>query len=161
MRKINVLFVCLGNICRSPLAEGIFLKLIKEKGLEERFHVESAGTANYHIGERPDPRTIENAASNHVELPSRGRQFTREDFQQFDYILVMDSSNLRNVQHMESTEEVNYELVKMRSFDDQSFKDEDVPDPYYGGPEGFQKVFEILDHSNRNFLDYLIEKHDL
>ena len=161
MDKINVLFVCLGNICRSPLAEGIFSQLIKEKGLSDKINVDSAGTANYHIGERPDPRTIENAAQNGVSLPSRARQFTSDDFEQFDYILPMDESNLYNIERLESSGSIkDYEIIKMRYFDPKA-KNADVPDPYYGGPKGFQDVFDILDRSNREFLEYLVKTHNL
>ena len=156
-----MLFVCLGNICRSPLAEGILIHLIKEQGLEEKIAVDSAGTANYHIGERPDPRTIQNAFENGVELPSRARQFSRDDFSRFDYIIPMDSSNRNNIQYLENTESnPSYKIIKMRSFDPQN-KNADVPDPYYGGEEGFQNVFEILYRSNQSFLNYLIEQHNL
>lgn len=160
MDKINVLFVCLGNICRSPLAEGILLQLLEEKGLIDKISVDSAGTANYHIGERPDPRTIENAHKNGVTLPSRGRQFDRSDFENFDYIIPMDESNLFHIRRLEpSTPVTGYTIVKMRKFDPLA-ENADVPDPYYSGPKGFQDVFDILNRSNTNFLNFLIEKHN-
>ncbi|MDX1629630.1 MAG: low molecular weight protein-tyrosine-phosphatase, partial [Fulvivirga sp.] len=94
---IKVLFVCLGNICRSPLAEGIFKKRIKEHGLVGQVEVDSCGTSQYHIGEPPDERTVANAASNAIKLDHEARQFLKKDFRQFDYIIPMDDANLQNI----------------------------------------------------------------
>jgi low molecular weight protein-tyrosine phosphatase len=161
MSKIHIVFVCLGNICRSPLAEGILKHLVTERGYGEKIMIDSAGTANYHIGERPDPRTIENALKNGVELLSRARQFSEDDFDLFDYIIAMDKSNLYNIAYLENNEsEKKYKILKMRNFDNLA-KNMDVPDPYYGGPNGFQDVFDILYRSNQNFLEYLIQTHNL
>ena len=135
--------------------------MLRERSLEDRIAVDSAGTADYHIGERPDPRTIRNASLNGVELPSRARQFGIADFEKFAYIIPMDSSNLGNIEYLERHSNANgYAIIKMRHFDDQG-KDQDVPDPYYGGEQGFQEVFEILHRSCNNFLNYLVEKHRL
>jgi len=161
MSKIRIVFVCLGNICRSPLAEGILKHLVTKKGFDEKITIDSAGTANYHIGERPDPRTIENASKNGVELLSRARQFSEDDFDRFDYIIPMDESNWHNITYLENNKsEKKYEILKMRNFDDLA-KNADVPDPYYGGPNGFQDVFDILYRSNHKFLEFLIQTHDL
>lgn len=93
----RILFVCLGNICRSPLAEAVFNHRIKERQLEKRFQADSCGTANYHVGDTPDPRTVKNALANGVVIDHRGRQFSSEDFNEFDLILPMDKSNLKSL----------------------------------------------------------------
>jgi low molecular weight protein-tyrosine phosphatase len=150
----KVVFVCLGNICRSPLAEGIFRDKVKQRGLEKEFEIDSCGTAAYHIGQQPDQRSVENARLNGIELNHKARQFSFEDFGEFDYIIVMDKSNLRNIQSLEQ-DRTGYELVLMRNFDVQGIN-QDVPDPYYGGDNGFQEVFEILDRSTASLLDHLL-----
>lgn len=157
---IKVLFVCLGNICRSPLAGGIFKKLVEEKGLSDKIKADSSGTSKYHIGEQPDSRTIANAKENNIQLDHQARQFGKKDFREFDYILAMDSANLENIQKLDQTKEFEDKVMLMRFFDDQN-KNADVPDPYFGGEEGFQKVYDILERSVSNFLQWLIEKHDL
>lgn len=153
----KVLFVCLGNICRSPLAEGIFRKKVAERGLEQGFKIDSCGTAAYHIGEQPDERSAENALQNGVLLDHKGRQFSKSDFEEFDYIIAMDKSNLSNIQALEKNR-AGCELVLMRNFDDQGIN-QDVPDPYYGGEKGFQEVFEILDRSTASLLDHILAKN--
>lgn len=157
---INVLFVCLGNICRSPLAQGILLKEIEKRGLAGKIAVDSCGTSKYHIGEPPDHRTLENAKSNGIILNHQARQFERSDFRKFDYILAMDSANRNNILRLDQTSEFGHKLMMIRDFDPE-FKGADVPDPYFGGESGFLEVFDILDRSVNKFLDHLIEKHDL
>lgn len=157
---IKVLFVCLGNICRSPMAEGIFLNKLKERGLTDRVLCDSAGTSAYHIGERPDDRACMTCSKNNIELNHRARQLVEQDFSEFQYILAMDSSNYTNIQKLCKDGMSGCEIRKMREFDD--VKDSiDVPDPYYGGISGFDRVFEMLDRSCERFLDYLVEKHQL
>lgn len=155
MAKIKVLFVCLGNICRSPLAEGIFKKKVRDRGLNDDFEVDSCGTADYHIGQEPDARSAQNAIENDLFLDHIGRQFSTADFEKFDYIIAMDRSNLRDIQALEQNKN-GYQLTLMRSFDSLGIN-KDVPDPYYGGDEGFQEVFEILDRSTGALLDYILE----
>ncbi|MCE7993292.1 MAG: low molecular weight phosphotyrosine protein phosphatase [Roseivirga sp.] len=150
MSKIGVLFVCLGNICRSPLAEGIFRDKVRAAGLEDRFEIDSCGTSAFHIGEQPDPRSRANAEANGVYLDHQARQFVGADFSDFDYILPMDSSNYRNVMRLEPVN-AHGKIVLMREFDDMA-KGADVPDPYYGGERGFQNVFDILDRSTEALL---------
>ncbi|MGE0569085.1 MAG: low molecular weight protein-tyrosine-phosphatase [Bacteroidia bacterium] len=140
MRKI--LFVCLGNICRSPLAEGIMLHLNEKHDLS--LTIDSAGTAGYHIGEAPDPRTIKNARENGVDLRAlRARQFKEEDFTTFDRIFVMDKSNLRNVLSLANTEAERNKVDLLLNLSHPG-KNLEVPDPYYGGEKGFQEVFDLV-----------------
>lgn len=154
MEKIKVLFVCLGNICRSPLAEAIFKDKLKKKGLEQFFDVDSCGTSNYHIGDPPDSRTIANARKNGVAIDHCGRQFTVHDLARFDYILAMDKSNHHNILKLLKDKAHEKKVMLMRAFDPFG-KGEEVPDPYYGGEKNFQEVFEILDRSTENFLQHL------
>lgn len=157
---VKVLFVCLGNICRSPLAQGLMEKKIKEAGLEHAIEVDSCGTSAYHIGEQPDERTVKNALKNGLRLDHQARQFVKKDFRAFDYILVMDKANLQCATRMDQTKEFSQKLQLMRDFDPED-KGGDVPDPYFGGEEGFQNVYEMLDRSMDNFLKQIISKHNL
>ncbi len=158
---IKILFVCLGNICRSPLAEGHFLKLIMDNNFQEIIECNSAGTAGYHIGQLADPRTRSNALSHGIHLTHKGRQLIENDFNDFDYILVMDDSNLSNVSNMQKTlENPRAKVFKMRHFD-YDHKDSDVPDPYYDSEKEFEEVYQILKHSTYNFMNFLKNEHNL
>jgi protein-tyrosine phosphatase len=141
---IKVLFVCLGNICRSPLAEAIFNHKIKKYGLASFFMADSCGTANYHIGDSPDHRTIKNALKNGVEIHHVGRQLQYSDLENFDLILAMDANNLSNILKLANGTSFEKKIKLMRTYD---FVVGDVPDPYYGTEQDFQQVFEILDRS--------------
>jgi protein-tyrosine phosphatase len=152
---INVLFVCLGNICRSPLAEAIFNHQIKERNLSDRFFSDSAGTSNYHIGSDPDSRSIVSAVAHGIPLIHKGRQFHHSDGKKFHYILAMDKNNSRDIIHELGMKHEG--LFLMRDFDDQ-FKGADVPDPYYGNADGFENVHQILYRSIENFINFLEEK---
>lgn len=158
---INVLFVCLGNICRSPLAEGIFNHLVENRGLESKISSDSAGTSGWHIGEPPDRRSEAVAKKHGIVLDHSGRQLEDQDFQEFDYIVAMDKNNFQNIKSERGYNGFPSEnLVMMRTFDEQG-KGQDVPDPYFGGPEGFEDVYKMLHRSCEKFLDYLVEKHEL
>ena len=140
----KILFVCLGNICRSPLGEGIMLHFIKEQNLQYLFQVDSAGTANYHIGEAPDHRTIANAKKNGVDISQlRARQFSTSDFDDFDKIYVMDSSNHKNVlllaKNPSHKNKVDYLLNVLNPQ-----QNKHVPDPYYGTEKDFEEVFQLV-----------------
>jgi protein-tyrosine phosphatase len=155
---INVLFVCLGNICRSPLASGIFNEKVKQLGLENNFKADSCGTSDYHIGELADDRTIQCALNHHIPLVHRARQLQRQDFKIFDYILVMDNKNLQSVTEMMKKQKANPKNVfLLRSF--QPAPDSlEVPDPYYGDESDFENVFHILEKSIDGFLSNLLAK---
>ncbi|WP_420577549.1 low molecular weight protein-tyrosine-phosphatase [Ekhidna sp.] len=156
MKKI--LFVCLGNICRSPLAEAIFNKKLENEGLSVKLMADSAGTSDYHIGENPDPRTIEIAQKHQTLIYHKGQQFKKHHQEEFDYLIAMDRSNLENM--IREMGENPSKLILMRDFDPKG-KGEDVPDPYFGGANGFENVYQILDRSLDEFLNFLKEKHDL
>jgi len=145
----KVLFVCLGNICRSPLAEALFKKHIKERGLKSEFSCDSCGTAAYHIGAPPDARSVANALENGLIYSNSGRKLAQQDFENFDYIIAMDEENLRNIQKVNPNNHLK--IYKMRKFDLQGLN-KDVPDPYYGGERGFQEVFEMLDRATLHLL---------
>lgn len=161
---ISVLFVCLGNICRSPLAEAVFRQVVTEEGLEGRFRIDSAGTSGYHDGESPDPRTTEVAARRGVEVAGTSRQVTRRDAAEFDYLVAMDAENLREVEALVERAGLDGDgpaTHLLREFDPEAAGDLEVPDPYFGGPRGFDNVHDLVERSARGFLDHLREEHGL
>jgi len=152
---VKILMVCLGNICRSPLAEG----LLASKLSKEKFHVDSAGTGDWHVGSCPDERSIEVARRNGLDISAqRGRQFKVSDFDEFDHIYVMDASNLSNVKAMARNEE---DKNKVKLILDEIFPGEnmDVPDPYFGLHDGFNKVYAMLEEATANIADKLKAQH--
>ena len=158
---IQILFVCLGNICRSPMAEGIFNARIKDLGLESKIKSASAGTADYHVGELPDERTVRCAAQKNIPILHRARQVRPSDFRDFDFILAMDHDNLSRLKQVRAkTPYLSKELFLMRSFATGE-KDLPVPDPYYGGEKEFEEVFHILDDAITGFLDHLKQEYPL
>jgi protein-tyrosine phosphatase len=148
---MKILFVCLGNICRSPLAEAVFNHQIRERGLEVHFTAASCGTANYHVGDTPDPRTIKNALKNGVSIDHLGRQFCQEDFEDYDLILAMDANNFSNIMRVPGASKHKNKVRMMRAYDPH-IKDGDVPDPYYGNEKDFQEVFDILNRSMKGLI---------
>ena len=150
----KILFVCLGNICRSPLAEGIFRKVIADRNLVQFYAPDSCGTGNYHIGQQPDHRTIRNATKNGLTLTHQCRQISKDDLVNFDLILAMDSSNLRNILCLEGASGYRNKIKLMRDFDEAQ-DDTDVPDPYHGTEKDFQEVFEIVERCVLNLIQQL------
>ena len=150
----RVLFVCLGNICRSPVAEGIFRHKVAARNLEHFFEADSCGTGNYHIGQQPDPRAVRNAQKNGVILDHRCRQLSTTDLAGFDHIIAMDSNNFRSILALEDAGVHREKIRLMRDWDTLSGQP-DVPDPYYGDERDFQVVFEILDRCMDQFIDHL------
>ena len=151
----RILFVCLGNIVRSPLAEHMFRHLTDQAGLGDKYVVDSAGTSAYHVGESPDSRMRKVAAEHGLVYHGRARQFTKADLGKFDLILAMDLDNMENVLSMASSPEEEKKVVLMREFDPQASPGAAVPDPYYGGADGFYNVYKIIERTCQNLLDKL------
>lgn len=153
MKKI--LFVCLGNICRSPTADGVFRKLVIDAGLEKRITVDSAGTGDWHIGRAPDPRTIQAAAKRGYDLSVlRARLVQPEDFDEYDYILAMDKSNLSNLQKMRPAHFAGHLGLFLDFAPDAGHIE--VPDPYHGDEEDFERVLDLVEHASQHLLKKII-----
>lgn len=138
----SVIFVCLGNICRSPLCEGIFRALVRQAGIEDRVSCDSAGTGAWHVGNPPDPRSVAVARQNGIDISDlRARQVVFDDFTRFDLVLAMDRNNLRDLRRLGPTSAA----ARIHLFSDfATGRTADVPDPYYGGPDGFEHVYNML-----------------
>ena len=145
--KKKILFVCMGNICRSPAAEGIAKKLVSERGLNEKIEIDSAGTLDYHTGELPDSRMIKHASIRGYTLDSFARQFNpKKDFEHFDYIVTMDNDNYSEIRSLDKKNQFTTKVFKMTSFGN-NMSVQEVPDPYYSGSDGFEMVLDILEDS--------------
>jgi protein-tyrosine phosphatase len=141
----RVLFVCLGNICRSPTAEGVMRQLVREAGLEDSIELDSAGTGGWHVGSPPDERAVAAARDRGIALDGSARQFVRNDFEDFDLVIAMDRSNLRELRQLARSEEERAKIKLLRDFDPASPGDDpEVPDPYYGAPGGFDEVLDLV-----------------
>lgn len=154
-QRIGVLFVCLGNICRSPIAEGVFLHKINERRVAARFSVDSAGTGGWHAGEPADSRAQAAARRMGVTLVSRARQVRREDFDRFHYLIAMDQSNIENLLDLGAPSDRTHLLLDFAP----GQRMREVPDPYYGGEDGFDTVFRLVDLGCTGLLDELARKH--
>lgn len=154
----SLLFVCLGNICRSPTAENIMNHLIAEAGMSDRFRCDSAGTSSYHIGAPPDPRMSEAALKRGIELKGKARRFEFSDFLEFDLILAMDRDNYQNILALDPQRKYHHKVKLMCDFATK-YQLKDVPDPYYGGTEGFDKVVDLLLDSCQGLLQQLQENN--
>ena len=154
-RPVRVLFVCLGNICRSPLAEGLFQQKVIDAGLADRVEVDSAGTGNWHVGAPPDRRMAATAAAKGTDLSRlRARQLARADLDDYDHVFVMDKQNLHDTLALDPDGDHGTRVRLFREFDPEP-GDYQVPDPYYGGDEGFERVFAIADRTTDAILDRL------
>lgn len=147
---MRVLFVCLGNICRSPSAEAVMRGLVEERGLADTIEIDSAGTGDWHIGKRSDPRAIHAAGLRGIELTSRARQVTTDDFEAFDLIVAMDRSNRDDLIALAGDDS---KIRLLREYGEDA--DPDVPDPYFGGDDGFEEVLDILERNCGLLLDEL------
>lgn len=153
---VKVLFVCMGNICRSPAAEGIFKKFVEEAGLDTKISIDSAGTIGYHAGELPDERMRKHAVTRWYNLDSRARQFNpKQDFEEFDYIVTMDNDNYTDIKKLDLKKVYTEKIYKMADFISDKNVSE-VPDPYYGGSDGFEFVIDILEDGSKNLLTKII-----
>jgi protein-tyrosine phosphatase len=155
---LRVLFVCLGNICRSPMAEGVFRAEVASAGLSALVQCDSAGTGDWHIGELADPRTRKTAEAHGLHLTHRARQFTTSDFDEFDYVLCMDNNNLSNVMGQAGGFRLPH-VSLFREFDPEG-KGE-VPDPYFGGIEGFEEGYHLVLRCSRGLIEHLRTAHGL
>lgn len=157
MNKTRVLFVCMGNICRSPTAEGVFRHLVKSRGLEREIEIDSAGTHDYHVGEPPDRRACKAAATRGYDLSSlRARQVRHEDFAEFDYVLAMDMENLMRLQQL-CPEEYRHRVGLFMSFA-RRHSEREVPDPYYGNAMGFETVLAMAEDAAEGLLDDILQR---
>jgi len=151
----KICFVCLGNIIRSPLAENLFRYLVKTAGFGNKYEIDSAGMDSWHVGEKPDRRMRRVAASHGFKYSGRARQFQKLDLDLFDLIIAMDSSNRRALLSLADKPEQRDKIFLLREFDPLGGPDLPVPDPYYGGIDGFEDVYRIVERSCQGLLDYL------
>lgn len=158
---VRICFVCLGNICRSPTAEGVMRKLIADRGFDGAIAIDSAGTGAYHAGEAADARARQTAAGRGIRLDSIARQFEHRDFERFDYVVAMDRDNLRELRDLAPNDAASSKVHLFRSFDPAAPDGAEVPDPYYGGERGFDDVFDICEAACRGLLEQIARDHGL
>lgn len=154
--KKRVLFVCLGNICRSPTAEAVFTKLVQDAGLAHAFEIDSCGTGGWHAGELAHPETRKTALSRGIELTHRARQLKYSDFEEFDVLLAMDKKNLKDMVELAMEPEHREKIFLFRDFDTTGEKGEEMPDPYYTGE--FDLVFDLCERAGRGLLAHLRDR---
>lgn len=160
MKKIKVLMVCMGNICRSPLAHGLFEELVEKEGLSDLIVVDSAGTHAYHVGEAPDPRSQQTARRHGIELShQRARRVAYPDFEEFDYILAMDRDNYSIL--VSSAPEEHHPKIRLFLEFAPERDEEEVPDPYYGGPDGFDRVYDMVEAAAIGLLRDIRNRHQI
>lgn len=160
-KTVRICFVCLGNICRSPTAEGVMRRLVADAGLDTQIEIDSAGTAAYHTGEPADERSAATARARGVELTSVARAFAERDFERFDYVIAMDGENEENLRADAPHPGAAAKVALLRTFDPRSRDELDVPDPYYGGPGGFDRVFDICEAGCRALLAHVRDEHQI
>ncbi|KAL6202477.1 hypothetical protein ACLB2K_026185 [Fragaria x ananassa] len=166
-KPFSVLFVCLGNICRSPAAEGVFTNLVKKRGLDSKFKIDSAGTIDYHEGNQADPRMRAASKRRGIEITSLSRPIKASDFRDFDVILAMDKQNRADIleafnrwKFREPLPEDAYKKVKLMCSYCKKHDETEVPDPYYGGPQGFEKVLDLLEDACESLLDSVLAENN-
>ena len=154
------MFVCLGNICRSPLAEGIFKQIVSERELGAYFYADSAGTSSYHCGSGPDSRSIQVANKYSIDLNHKAQQLTAVHLSEFEYILAMDEKNLADINLLKARLDTMKagRIFLMREFDEER-SGSDVPDPYFGEMDGFDHVYQMLSRSCKKFVEFLVAEH--
>ena len=158
---VRVLFVCMGNICRSPVAEGVFRRMLEGMGLTERVYVDSAGTHSYHAGAPPDPRSQATAMRRDIDIRSlRARKVTVADFAEFDYVLAMDRDNLQHLQALCQTPELRGRIRLLLDYAPH-LPEREVPDPYYGGPNGFERVMDLIEEASEGLLTDIRQRYRL
>ena len=156
IRNKSVLFVCMGNICRSPTAEGVFRYVVKKRNLQDQISIDSAGTHAYHIGESPDSRSQSTALSRGVNLSAqRARKAVAEDFERFDYVIAMDRSNYEDLKLLGQGADLS-KLHLFMSFA-KAWDNDEVPDPYYGGANGFEEVFDMVQSASEGLLEHILK----
>jgi protein-tyrosine phosphatase len=153
--RIGISFVCMGNICRSPTAEAIMRHLVRQAGLQDAIEIDSAGTGAWHVGEERDRRSRTVAKRRGMPIEGPARQFERDDFARFDLVLALDEENARDLRRLAPNDDARKKIHLLRDFDPAAPKGSGVPDPYYGGPEGFDEVFDICLSACQGLLDHL------
>lgn len=153
--RTRILFVCMGNICRSPLAEAVFRHLVRDRGVEDHFEIDSAGTSGYHEGDPPDRRSVATARARGIDVAGASRPLTDRDLHEFDYVVVMDAENQSDVDRLRASAGGDARVHRLREWDPAG-RGLDVPDPYYGGTRGFEEVQDIVERSCAALLDHLL-----
>jgi protein-tyrosine phosphatase len=154
-KTLRICFVCTGNICRSPTAEAIMRKLVAERGLVDRIVIESAGTGSWHVGDPADGRACDAGRSRGYALDRRAQQFKRPFFDRFDYVLAADRANQSHLLRLAPDQRAAGRVYLLREFDADSPRGAEVPDPYYGGPDGFEEVLDVCEAACRGLLEHL------
>ena len=155
---VKIIFICLGNICRSPAAEGIMKKLVADKQINDKYHIESAGIGGWHVGELPDKRMRKHASLRGFDLNSRAQQFEDSFFNKFDYIVVMDNENYKNISNRTVDDEQRSKIVKIRDCFIKHNGCQSVPDPYYGGEEDFELALDLIEDGCQGLLNMIENK---
>ena len=158
---VRVCFVCLGNICRSPTAEAAMRQLVDDADLAAAIEIDSAGTGAWHVGESPDRRARAAGKQRGLDVRGQARKVVLEDFDRFDYIVAMDRSNRTDLQELAPSDTAHDKIALLRSYDPTSPTDAEVPDPYYGGGDGFERVIDICKAGCQGLLDHIRKRHEL
>lgn len=156
MKQTRIMFVCTGNICRSPLAEAYFRHAARRRGVEDRFYVDSSGLDADHIGETADPRMVRTARKHGVTIDHRAKRFRPSEVKQYDLVVVMDRGHLRRLTASVADPALSDRIVLFRDYDPRTTEPDDVPDPWYGGIAGFERVYDIVQRTVEALLDHLI-----